>query len=209
MEPLLIFPCNGNGVEALDCAGDRYEVVGFIDDTPAKQGTHVHGIPVFGRDILQRLPEACVLAVPGSPTSYLQRKAVIQSLGLEAQRFATVVHPKASVSPLAVIGHNVVLMAGVVVTSNAVLGNHLCVLPNAVIHHDVRIDDYCLIGAGTTIAGYTHIGRNCYLGSGSRVINNVRIGDAALVGMGTNVISDVAARSKVVGNPARILGNVA
>ena len=36
--PLLIFPCNGNGLEALDCLGDAYRCVGFVDDTPEKQG---------------------------------------------------------------------------------------------------------------------------------------------------------------------------
>jgi len=30
---LFIFPCNSNGIEALDCVdGDEYEFVGFIDD---------------------------------------------------------------------------------------------------------------------------------------------------------------------------------
>ncbi|MCK7470637.1 MAG: hypothetical protein MZU95_07475 [Desulfomicrobium escambiense] len=31
---LLIFPCNGNGLEALDCLGDAFRCIGFIDDRP-------------------------------------------------------------------------------------------------------------------------------------------------------------------------------
>ena len=29
--PLLIFPCNGNAVEALDCLGDAYRCIGFVE----------------------------------------------------------------------------------------------------------------------------------------------------------------------------------
>lgn len=209
MEQLFIFPYNGNGLEAFDCAKELYEVIGFIDDTPEKQGFQEKlRVEVFPRATLAAFPQAKVLAVPGSPTSYLQRQALIENLGLPEERFATVIHPKACVSSLATIGYNVLIMAGTVVTSNAALGNHLCVLPNTVIHHDVRIDDYTLIGANITIAGHSTIGWNCYIGSGSRIINNIEIGDFSLVGMGTNVIADVPARKKVVGNPGREIGDV-
>ena len=30
---LLIFPCNGNALEALDCLGSAFRCVGFVDDT--------------------------------------------------------------------------------------------------------------------------------------------------------------------------------
>jgi hypothetical protein len=40
---LLIFPYNGNGLEALDCLGDQFEFIGFVDDTPEKQGVTKYG----------------------------------------------------------------------------------------------------------------------------------------------------------------------
>ena len=73
MTPLLIFPCNGNAIEALDCLGEAYQLVGFIDDTREKQGTDVHGYAVLSRAALDEFPDA-VLAVPGSPGSYQTRK---------------------------------------------------------------------------------------------------------------------------------------
>jgi FlaA1/EpsC-like NDP-sugar epimerase len=36
---------------------EQYEVVGFIDDDPAKQGMNIHGIPVLGR--VDQLPQIC------------------------------------------------------------------------------------------------------------------------------------------------------
>ena len=204
-QALLIFPCNGNGVEALDCLGTDFRLVGFVDDTVEKQNTEVHGFPVVGREAFMRWPEARVLAVPGSPASYKSRAQIIASLAIAADRYATVIHPAARVSPLAVLGRNVLIMAGVVITSNAVIGDHVIVLPNTVIHHDVTVGDWSLIGSNVTIAGNTAIGANCYIGSGTRIMNGLCVGAGALLGMGSNVIRDVSPGDKVAGNPARSL----
>ena len=200
---LLIFPCNGNGIEALDCLVAAYRLIGFVDDTLEKQGTKVQGHPVYGREVLLRWPDACVLAVPGSPASYRVRKQIIESLDIDTDRFATLIHPSASVSPLAAIGRNVLIMAGAVITSNAIIGDHVCVLPNTVIHHDAIVGTWSLIGSNVTVAGHTTVGNNCYIGSGSSIMNGVCVGDGALVGMGANVIRDVSPGNRVVGNPAR------
>jgi sugar O-acyltransferase (sialic acid O-acetyltransferase NeuD family) len=202
---LLIFPFNGNAFEALDCLGLAHHFLGFVDDTPEKQGVSQRGHPVFTRAAFDKWPQAQVLAVAGSALSYRTRRAVIEGLGLQAHRFASVIHPRAVVSPLASIGRNCLIMAGVVVTSNAVIGDHVCILPNTVIHHDVSIGAWSLIGANVTVAGHTQIGENCYIGSGSSLMNGLRIGDGALIGLGSTVIKNVSANVRVVGNPARPL----
>jgi sugar O-acyltransferase (sialic acid O-acetyltransferase NeuD family) len=203
--PLLIFPFNGNGIEALDCLGDNFRLVGFIDDTPQKQGAAPGGMQVYSRAALEELADAQVLAVPGSPTSFKTRRATIGSLGLNPLRFATVVHPTAWISPGATIGRNVLIMAGVVVTSNAVIGDHVCVLPNSVIHHDSTIGNWSLIGSNVTVAGGTHVGENCYVGSGCSLMNGLQIGARSIIGLGSTVIRDCAADSRLAGNPARLL----
>jgi sugar O-acyltransferase (sialic acid O-acetyltransferase NeuD family) len=202
-KPLLIFPFNGNGLEALDCLGNAFRLLGFIDDTPEKQGSSGYGPAVFARTALGRWPEAQVLAVPGGPASFRSRRAVIEALGIEPGRFARVIHPTARISALATIGHNVLIMAGVVVTSNAVVGDHVCVLPNTVIHHDARIGAWSLVGSNVTLAGHTLVGENCYIGSGSSVMNGLEIGAGTLVGLGSNVIRNTPAGSRIAGNPAR------
>lgn len=204
-KPLLIFPFNGNGLEALDCLGRAFHLLGFVDDTPEKQGPSGWGPTVFARSALSRWPEAQVLAVPGSPMSFRSRRAVIEALGIEPERFAQVVHPTARISPLATVGRNVLIMAGVVLTSNAIIGDHVCVLPNTVIHHDARVGAYSLIGSNVTVAGNTLVGENCYVGSGSSIMNGLEIGDGTLVGLGSNVIRSTPAGSQVAGNPARLM----
>jgi len=205
--PLLVFPYNGNGLEALDCLGDAFRLLAFVDDTPAKLGVSCHGHRVLTRQALADHPDAAVLAVPGSPKSYLQRRGVIEGLGVDPARWTRVIHPTARVSPLATIGHNVLIMAGVVVTSNAVIGDHVCILPNSVIHHDVHIGDWSLVGSGVCIAGRVRLGSNCYVGSGARLMNGIEIGANSLVGLGSVVVGDVPADWRVAGSPHRRLGD--
>ena len=204
--PLLIFPCNGNGLEALQCLGDKFQCIGFFDDATEKQGLIWHGYPVFSRTALTEFHDAQVLAIPGSATSFRSRNEVIEGLGVNVERFARVIHPAASLSPLATVGYNVLIMAGVVITSNGAIGNHVCILSNTVVHHDVTIGDWSLIGSNVTIAGGTKVGDACYIGSGASIRNGLHIGTRAMIGLGTNLINDVPSSATVLGNHARPIG---
>ena len=204
MPQLLLFPCNGNAAEALDALDAGWDVLGFVDDEPAKQGTLCHGLTVHSRAAFARWPEARVLAVPGSPRSYRSRRAAIEGLGCDT-RWAQVIHPAARVSRHARLGRHVLLMAGVVLCAGAVVGEHVCILPNSVIHHDARIGDFSLVGSNVSVAGGARVGENCYLASGSSVIDGAEIGDFALVGLASTVLRGVARNARVAGSPAREL----
>jgi|SRR5688572_22130462 len=202
MKDLLIFPFSGTAIEALDCLSNDWNCRGFISDDEAAIGKEYFGIKVYGREAFETFPDAKVLAVHGSPTSFLKREAILNDLGLANEKFGKVIHPKACVSPLAKLGENVLIMAGVVITANAIIGNHVIVLPNSVIHHDSVIGDFTLIAANATIAGNVTVGKNCYIGAASSVKNGTEIGDKTIVGIGTNVIRSAPQHSKLVGNPA-------
>lgn len=202
---LLIFPFNGNGIEALDCINDtEYEFIGFVDDDETKLKAK-NAYPVFPRGILDKHNDAFVLAVPGSPSSYLRRQDHIGALEINSERFISIIHPNVSLGKSVRIGTNCLIMSGVVLTSNATVGNHVCILPNTVVHHDVKVNDYSLIGSNVVIAGGTIIGKNCYIGSGTNIINGISIGDYSLVGMGSNIIRSVEGYSKIAGNPGRLI----
>jgi len=203
--PLLIFPYNGNALEALDALGDEFELIGFIDDTAEKQGPCAHGFGVFPRAALRLWPNVKVLAVPGSAATFIQRRRLIESLDIEPARYATVIHPTARVSRLAKVGHNTLVLAGAVITSNATVGDHVCVLPNSVVHHDSHVGSWTLIGSNVTVAGHTRVGENCYIGSGSAIKDGLTLGDRTLVGLGSTVIRDTPPDSRVAGCPARQL----
>ncbi len=72
----------------------QYEVVGFIDDDPIKQGTHIHGIPVRGT--VEQLPKICEernieeIAIAMPSASHQQLRRVIQVCEGTKIRFQTV-----------------------------------------------------------------------------------------------------------------------
>ena len=60
----------------------QYDVIGFIDDAPAKQGTNIHGIQVLGT--VEQLPKICEdrnieeIAIAMPEASHHQRRRVVQ-----------------------------------------------------------------------------------------------------------------------------------
>jgi acetyltransferase EpsM len=205
MQDLLLFPYSGTALEAIDCLGDQWNCVGFISDNKQFIGQEHAGIKIFDRSAIYNFIDAKVLAVHGSPSSYLKRSQILASLNIPENRFATVIHPKASVAKMAFIGVNVLIMAGVVITANAVIGNHVVILPNSVIHHDSEVGELTLIAANCTIAGNVKIYKNCYVGAGCSIKNGVAIQEKTLVGMGANVLNSFNSESVLVGNPAKLL----
>ena len=65
--------------EILRMRQERYHVVGFLDDDPAKQGTHIHGVPVLGKIAETKSmcethqAEELLLAMPGASQKTLRR----------------------------------------------------------------------------------------------------------------------------------------
>jgi FlaA1/EpsC-like NDP-sugar epimerase len=72
----------------------QYEVIGLIDDNPAKIGTHIHGIPVIGT--VEQLPQICSeqkideIAIAMPSASHKQLRRVVQVCEGTKIRFRTV-----------------------------------------------------------------------------------------------------------------------
>jgi FlaA1/EpsC-like NDP-sugar epimerase len=72
----------------------EYEVIGFIDDNPRKQGTLIHGLPVLGT--VQELPKICEernideIAIAMPSASHQERRRVVQVCSGTKIRFRTV-----------------------------------------------------------------------------------------------------------------------
>lgn len=207
-DPLLLLAASGLAREVL--AGVRQsatqEVVGFLDDDEARQGTSVDGVPVVGRIAdIAAFPDAGLLVCAGSGQA---RRAIVGRLsaaGVEHDRFATFVHHTADVPAGCHVAGGSILLAGVVLTTAVRLGRHVVVMPHVTFTHDDEAADYVTACAGVTLGGSVSLGEAAYLGMGCSVRQQVEIGAEAVVGMGAVVLNDVAPATSVVGNPARPL----
>ena len=210
-KPLVIVGVGGfsretaQAVHAVNAVAAVWDPCGFVDDDPAKAGTIVDGLPVFGAIGTLATSDAMVVVGTGRPDNYTSRRAIVGRLGLPAERYATIVHPDASIAPTTAIGHGTVILAGTVATASVVVGNHVAVMPGVILTHDDVIDDYATITSGVRLGGGVHVGTGAYLGAGILVRENVTIGPWAMIGMGSVVTHDVPAGELWLGTPARYL----
>jgi sugar O-acyltransferase (sialic acid O-acetyltransferase NeuD family) len=186
--------------------GPRYHCIGFLDDDPEKQGLEFMGRKVLGPlTSAADYGDAWFVSGIGSPGDYWKKPQIIARAGVPDGRWATLVHPTASVSRTATVRPGSVLLQHVTVGTNVQIGHHVVVLPNTVVSHDARIGDFTCIAGAACISGGVTIGDSCYVGANASVRERVRIGRHALVGMGSAVLHDVPPRTVVVGSPARAI----
>jgi len=209
---LILFPFGGNAREALMAILDinktkkEWEVLGFVDDDPETWDKDIYGYKVLGdREVLKKESDVQVLAVPGNPRNYSKRAEIIDGLGVDESRFATVIHPTVVVAPDSKIGFNTLILPNVVVGATTSIGNHCIFLPNTTIAHDVIINDYCCIGSNVVVSGYVVVKESCYVASSTSIRNNILIEEKTLVGLGSNIIANIEKEVIVAGNPARII----
>jgi sugar O-acyltransferase (sialic acid O-acetyltransferase NeuD family) len=211
-ESLILFPFGGNAreasvaIEALNAFAPRYRILGYLDDNC--DGLQGADYPILGATETwqSHRGQARLLAVPGSPVSFRQRRQLIERFGLRLEDMVSIVDPSVRVASSAGVGTNTLVMAGCFLSSGVRIGDHCVVLPNTVISHDTRLHDYAVVGSNVSLSGGVVLGENCYIGSGTRIREGVSVGAGALVGIGAVVLRDVAPGAVVAGVPARELG---
>jgi sugar O-acyltransferase (sialic acid O-acetyltransferase NeuD family) len=208
MHSVVVIGSGGNALDVLDVvdairlAGRDWEVRGFLDDARAAGTSHV-GLPVLGRvEDAGGYSDASFINAIGSDKTFRLRPAIVTRTGLPRERFATLVHPTASVSKRARLGHGTCVNHGVSIGGGAVVGDHVYMGVGCIIGHDAVIEDYAVIAPGAIISGFTRIGQNSYIGAGVIVKQTKQVGAGAIVGMGAVVCKDVPAGATWVGNPA-------
>lgn len=202
MAGVLVLGAGGQGKAMLGVLrASGQQVLGFLDDAPGLQGTHVCGVPVLG-------PLAAVLRYPDAGAVIaLGENAARRDV---ARRFAQVrwcqaVYPGAYVDCTARLGAGSVVLPGAFIGPEAVLGDHVIVSANVTVGHDVHVEDFAHLAPGVQVAGGARIGAGAMLGLGSAVCPGVRVGAGATLGAGAVAVRDVPPACRAFGMPARAL----
>ena len=187
--------------------GADVEFLGFAFDDPTF-GPEINGFPLLcgTREVFQKFGQyenVKFVFQMWRPDVIEERIKWRDWYGVPEERYATFVHPLATVARSAKLGHGTVVLANAVVNSNAVVGNHVTIQSNTLIGHDTVVGDNCFFAAHNVIGSSNKIGQGCFFGLNTSVNNYITIGDFAFVGMASNVIKSVPDRAMVYGNPAK------
>jgi sugar O-acyltransferase (sialic acid O-acetyltransferase NeuD family) len=191
-------------VEEINKSSERWRLRGFVDDDPAKRGGSVCGYPILGPvSAIGDFGGAFFLVAIAHYRRPLARKAVVERIGLPAERFATLVHPSASVSPQARIGSGTVILQQAGICHEASVGGHVFVGLNCVVSHNAVVEDFATMASGAILCGGARLCTGAYAGAGSVIRDGLSVGDGAVAGLGSVVLRDVPPGVVVIGNPAR------
>lgn len=195
--PLVIYGAGGHGAVVADAATQAgYRVVGFLDDreqaamAPADQLLSQNDPALAGANFIPAIGDNAA------------REAVMQNIERLGGTVVNVVHPSASVSPTAILGHGVYVGPQAVVHTQATVGDGAIVNSAAVVEHHGTLGDFTHLAPGAVLGGGVTIGHRCLIGLGARVLPQRTIGDGCVVGAGGVVTRDFDEGLLLVGVPA-------
>ena len=157
------------------------EIVGFLDDDPAKQGQRILEIPVLGK--IDQLEKICddgsvdgVFLGLSARQITLRSKLIkrIKGIGIPQPNF---IHRTAYGASAAEIGE----------------GNFLA--PHVVVNHHAQVGDSCAFYSHAAVEHHCRLGDNIYMGPGSKTTANVSIGSDTYVGVNASFIPHVSVSS--------------
>ena len=164
----------GRAVAEAALAGDEHQLVGFVDDRWPNLAP-VWGLPVLGR--LADLPrlstraDTVVVAV-GDNAARQAACALAQSAGFG---LVNVIHPRASVSPSALLGCGVTVLAGAVIGTLARVDDGAIVNAGAVVDHDGHVGAYAHLGVGACMGGGSVLAPGARLRLGKTLAPGLRL----------------------------------
>lgn len=179
---LLIVGAGGHGrslAETAELSG-QFEVVGFLDDSmPTGESALGHLVLGSVADMAQNI-SVCDQAIVAIGNNAVREK-LTQQLSNIGFALATVLHPRAIVSPSAMVGRGSTVMAGAIVGTEARLGIGAIVNCGAIVDHQATVEDFGHLGVNASMAGGTVLGHGAWLQAGAALGYGVVVKAGAVI----------------------------
>lgn len=205
MKPIVVIGDGGHGkvIQDIIFVGKLYKVFAVLDDKynrAIKENNIIFGPISLAKELIKDGGVEFVIAIGNN----IIRKKVADNLTKMGAKFATLIHPSASVSPFARIDEGTTIMAGGVINADAIIGKHVIINSLALIEHENEIGDYVHISPGAVLTGNVKIGGGSHVGANATIIPGKNIGEWTTIGAGSTVTKDLPNEVTAIGSPARI-----
>jgi sugar O-acyltransferase (sialic acid O-acetyltransferase NeuD family) len=185
-------------------AGAPLRIKGFLDDRAGALEGREYQPGILGSvsdyEIDDRDVFVCAI---GNPVT---KKKVCSKIMEKGGVFTNIIHPLANIGVNVECGVDVVMGPFSSITCDSKIGSHVSIGAISNIAHDCTLGDYCQISSHCGVNGSASLGEGVFLGSHACILPGVKVGPWAFVGAGSVVVRNVAARTKVFGNPASAIG---
>ena len=179
--------------------------VGFIVDPAYLNATPtVHNLPILkGIDWLKENTDVEVIIAIGAPA---HRRRIANFIKTQtANKFATLIHPRAWVGRNVQIGAGSIICAGSLITTDISIGEHVHVNIGCTIGHDATLRDFVTLSPSVNVSGNVEIGQGVEAGTRSVLIPRANIGEWSILGAGTVVTKPLPSNVTAVGLPAKVI----
>lgn len=207
MKKIIVLGDGGHSkvVQDIIRALEHTTIFAILDDRKYKELTFVDEI-IYGPfsilpELIAREDTRIIIAIGDNNT----RKKLVDTFSIDEEKYITLIHPSATVSPSARIGNGTVVMPNCVVNAHALIGNHCIINSGAVVEHDNVIQDYVHISPNSTLTGNVQVLEGTHIGAGSNIIPSKTIGAWSKIGAGATVVNNIPDRCVAVGTPAKII----
>lgn len=190
-------------VEQINDVCPTWNLLGFLDDNLNALCNFPNYPAVLGKiEDYASLESPLACCAIGNPKS---RRNVVQRLESQDARWATLIHPGASVGKNAVLGEGSIVCRGSLVSVDVRLGRHVHLNYFSSVGHDVQAGDFCTLAGHVDLCGGVRLEEGVFLGSHASMLPKTRAGAWARIGAGSIVVRDVPAGKTVCGVPAKQL----
>ena len=205
---LVLIGAGGFGREVLWQLGEsereagKYNIIGFVDDSPGLQGKTVNGAPVLGdvQWLLAYQKEICAVICVGNSKA---RKSIYEKLSANPLiSFPTVITNDVRYSDTVTFGKGCVICLSSILTVNITVGDFVISNWDCTVGHDAALDDFVTLYPSVNVSGNVRIGACCEIGTGTNIIQGKSIGENTVIGAGSVVVKDIPPDCTAVGVPA-------
>lgn len=181
--------------------GAPWRIKGFLDNRPNALDGYNYDAKIIGtvEDYKIEAGDVFIGAI-GDPADKIKYYNPILQRG---GRFINLIHPLANIGKNAVLGAGIVMFPFSSITTDAKIGNFVSIGAFSNVAHDTDVGDWCQINTHCGVNGNVTVGEGVFLGSHACLAPGVKVGAWAFIGAGSVVIRNIPAKVKVFGNPAR------